>query len=110
MKRERDNRQEMRLSLSLCAAVVLKLFTAVCFPVLVQSHAGMFPETHAQVTLGRKTEIAGDLVVGVTGIDQHVFYQLQFLLKDIAADGDPFCLPEEIGQIVGIQVQFLRDV
>ena len=70
----------------------------------------MFPETHTQVTLGRKTEIAGDLVVGITGIDQHVLDQLEFFLKNIVADGDSFCLSEKLREIVGIQIQFFCNI
>ena len=91
-------------------SVILKFFTAVCFPVLMQGHAGTFLKTHTKVTLRGKTKVAGDLVVGITGIDQHVLDQLEFFLKNIVADGDSFCLSEKLREIVGIQIQFFCNI
>ena len=57
------------------------------------------------MALGTKTKVCGDLAVGVAGVDQHVFYQLDLLLKDVLADSNAFRLPEKAGEIIDVHIQ-----
>lgn len=55
---------------------------SILLPILPQRQACSFFETCTQMTLGGKAKVGCNITVGVSGVNQHIFCQFDFLLQD----------------------------
>ena len=59
------------------------------------------------MTLRAEAEIQAYLLNRIFGINQQIFRKMNLFLHYIILDTDPFCLPEQRGQMLGGNLQLL---
>ena len=80
-----------RLNSPASCLLLLIFGCAVLIAVFSRCHAKMLFEQLAKVALGGKTKVIGNVDIGVRGIHQHAFCQLQLFIYDKSREGNAQC-------------------
>ena len=85
--------------------MLVELPASVKISVLAHGHSGILLKLSAQVALGGKAQIGGNLAVGIRRVHQEIFHQVHFFPSDESGQRNFLTGVKKLRQIIGIQPQ-----